>query len=288
MNPDREFDRREFDKDVQRIARRILEEDIGSGDLTAGLIDAGARARATIVTREPMTLAGRPFVDALFGVLDAGIAVEWCADDGDALGADAVLCRLEGPSRSLLSGERGALNILQTLSATASTTARYVEAVSGTGCRILDTRKTLPGLRRAQKYAVRCGGGSNHRFGLFDAILIKENHILAAGGIAAAVSRARTLNPDLPVEVEVESTNELVLALTAGAERVLLDNFSNDDLGEAVRINSERGRKAELEASGNVSLESVRAIAETGVDFISVGALTKSVLAVDLSMRFED
>lgn len=274
--------------EMRHTVERILHEDIGSGDLTAELIPETAVIEAAIVTREPMTMAGRPWVDEIYHQLDPRVEIDWMHDDGDVLEADTLLCRLRGPARPILSGERGALNILQTLSATATITAAYVDAVAGTGCRILDTRKTLPGLRFAQKHAVRCGGGTNHRIGLFDAVLIKENHIVGAGGIGAAISAARARYPDKPVEVEVESLDELREALAAKAERVMLDNFSVEALRDAVAINRDEGDPpAELEASGSLTLDGVRDVAVTGVNFISVGALTKNVQAIDLSMRFE-
>ena len=277
----------ELRAEIRRTVEAVLREDLGSGDLTAALIPAGAELAATIVTREPMTLAGRPWVDALYRQLDRRVTLDWQLDDGDRAAPDQPLCRVAGPARSILSGERGALNILQTLSATATETARYVAAVAGTGCRILDTRKTIPGLRLAQKYAVRCGGGTNHRIGLFDAILIKENHIAGAGGIGAAVASARTVHPGKPVEIEVESLDELREALDAHADRILLDNFSLEQLRAAVTLSRETGDPpVELEASGNLTIATIRDVASTGVDFISVGALTKNVAAVDLSMRF--
>ena len=273
-------------RDISRTARYILEEDLGDGDLTAALIPADEQMAATIITRDAMTLAGRPWVDEIYRQLDPSIALEWSIDDGESAQPGSLLCRLQGPARSILSGERGALNLLQTLSATATVTTRYVDAVAGTRCQILDTRKTLPGLRLAQKYAVRCGGGSNHRIGLFDALLIKENHIAATGGIVPALQQARSLHPDKPVEIEVESLAELREALAERPNRVLLDNFTNAELVDAVRINQEIGEPpAQLEASGNLTLQTLREVAETGVDFISVGALTKNVIAIDLSMR---
>jgi len=272
---------------VSDVVTRALAEDVGTGDLTAALVPADAVARATIVSREPLVLAGRLFVDEVFARLDDAIRIDWAFADADRLEAGAVVCSIAGPARPILTGERTALNLLQTLSGTASTTADYVAAVAGTGCRILDTRKTLPGLRLAQKYAVRCGGGTNHRIGLFDAILIKENHIMAAGGIRAAVEQARALDPGLTIEVEVESMDELRTASDAGVDRMLLDNFRLDELKEAVTLNRSHRKPAELEASGNVTLETVREIAATGVDFVSIGALTKHLRAIDLSMRFE-
>ena len=264
-----------------------LSEDLGSGDLTADLVSEDAGARAIILARESMTLAGQAWVDEIYRQLDERVVVDWLFNDGDRVGVDAELCIVSGPARAILSGERTALNFLQTLSATATETRRYVEAIAGTRCRILDTRKTVPGLRHAQKYAVRCGGGDNHRVGLYDAVLIKENHIVSAGGIAAAVGAARQRHGELPVEVEVESISELREALSAGADRLMLDNFDIDDLRRAVRVNREEGDPpADLEASGGITIERVREIAETGVDCISVGALTKNIRAVDLSLRF--
>jgi nicotinate-nucleotide pyrophosphorylase (carboxylating) len=271
-------------EDIRRDVDRALAEDIGSGDATASLIAADAIAIGTVVTRENAVLCGRPWFDACFRALDADIAIEWLADEGSAVGAGQRLCSLRGKARALLSGERCALNFLQTLSATATATARHVEAVRGTHAVILDTRKTLPGLRIAQKYAVRCGGGANLRIGLFDAILIKENHIAAAGSLPAAVRAARAQHPQLTVEVEVENFDELDQALAAGVDRIMLDDFSIGDMRRAVdRV---AGRIA-LEASGGVGLDSLRAIAETGVDYISIGALTKHVRAIDLSMRIQ-
>ena len=264
-----------------------IAEDLGSGDLTAALVQEGATAEATIVARESMVQAGRPWVDEVYRQLDTRIAIDWTAGDGDKVAAGATVALLRGPARPLLSGERTALNFLQMLSSTATTTARFVEAVSGTRAKILDTRKTIPGLRLAQKYAVRCGGGVNHRIGLFDAILIKENHILGAGGIGAAVAEARRVHRGVPVEIEVESLDELRQALHARVERLLLDNFSVEQLREAVAVNRKDGDPpALLEASGNLCLATVRTVAETGVDYISVGALTKNIDAIDLSMRF--
>ncbi len=234
-----------------------------------------------------MTLAGQPWVDEVYRQLDPAIAIQWLANDGDHLPADTEICVLTGAARSLLSGERTALNFLQTLSATATITSRYVDAVANFKARILDTRKTIPGLRLAQKYAVRCGGGNNHRVGLFDAILIKENHIAGAGGIEAAVSKAKQRHGNLPIEIEVESVKELQDALHAGADRLLLDNFDIEDLQRAVEANHKEGTTpADLEASGGVTIEEIVNIAETGVDYISVGALTKNIKAIDLSMRF--
>lgn len=264
-----------------------LAEDVGAGDITASLIDADAVVGATIVAREAFIVAGEAWVDEVFRQLDETIVIDWYIGDGQRAEENDVICKLVGPARAMLTGERTALNFLQTLSATATTTARFVQAIAGTDVRILDTRKTIPGLRLAQKYAVSCGGGHNHRVGLFDAVLIKENHIKSAGSITAALQGAAELDADVLIEVEVENHDELLEALGAGAGRVLLDNFSLDDLAHAVETNRSMGYvAAELEASGNVTLETIRAIAETGVDFISTGALTKNVQAVDLSMLF--
>ena len=269
---------------VERDVGRALEEDLGSGDVTADLLPAGARARARVVTRESAVLCGSAWFDACFSRLDPTAHVEWHAADGDRVAAGAVLCHVEGLARALVSAERTALNFLQTLSGTATATAAYVEAARGTRTTVLDTRKTLPGLRAAQKYAVRVGGGQNHRMGLYDAVLLKENHIAAAGSIAAAIERARALHPDLLVETEVENFGELREALAAGADRIMLDEFELHELAQAV---AEVGGRVPLEVSGSVALERVRAIAETGVDYVSIGALTKHVRAIDLSMRIE-
>ena len=269
---------------VERDVRRALEEDVGSGDVTADLLPAAAHGRARVITREAAVLCGTAWFDECFRQLDASTRIEWHAKDGDRVAAGAVLCHLEGAARALVTGERTALNFLQTLSGTATATAAYVDAARGTRTTVLDTRKTLPGLRTAQKYAVRIGGGRNHRIGLFDAVLIKENHIAAAGSIAAAIQRARALHPDLLVETEVENFAELREALAAGADRIMLDEFELHELAQAV---AEVGGRVPLEVSGSVALERVRAIAETGVDYVSIGALTKHVRAVDLSMRVE-
>lgn len=264
-----------------------LAEDVGDGDLTAALIDEDEVAGATIIAREPLVLAGHPWATEVFRQLDERILADWYIEDGQRAETDDVICKLVGPARALLTGERTALNFLQTLSGTATLTARYVAAVAGTRATVLDTRKTLPGLRQAQKYAVRCGGGENHRAGLFDAILIKENHIKSAGSITEALRRAQAAKDDVLVEVEVESLDELREALDAGAARILLDNFSLDDLREAVTVNAGYGYVgAELEASGNVDLDTIGDIAATGVDYISAGAITKNVRAIDLSMLF--
>jgi nicotinate-nucleotide pyrophosphorylase (carboxylating) len=260
-----------------------LAEDLGGGDRTAALIPQSSISTVEVICRDRAILCGTAWFDETFRQLDQAVTTEWYFQDGQAITPDTLLCRLTGPTRSLLSGERTALNYLQTLSGTATRAGTYAQAVVGTGVRILDTRKTLPGLRLQQKYAVTCGGCANHRIGLYDAILLKENHIMAAGSVAAAVTAALTSAPDIEVEVEVESLDELAEALQAGGRRVLLDNFSLDQLRQAVEFTAGRAR---LEASGGVDLTTIRAIAETGVDDISVGALTKDVTAVDLSMRF--
>lgn len=260
-----------------------LAEDVGGGDLTAALIPEATQAEATVISREPAILCGTAWFDAVFQQLDARIVTDWRAADGDRIEPDQLLCVLNGPARPLLTGERTALNFLQVLSGTATLTRRYADLVAGTNAVILDTRKTLPGLRQAQKYAVRCGGCQNHRFGLFDAVLIKENHIMAAGSIGQAVATARHLHPDVTVEIEVENLAELEEALAARPDIIMLDNFDLATLAVAVRIVD---RQVKLEASGNVNFDTVRSIAETGVDYISIGGLTKDVRAVDFSMRF--
>lgn len=260
-----------------------LAEDIGGGDLTAALIPEQAQTEATVISREHAILCGVTWFDAVFRQLDVRTAVVWQAADGDRIAPDQRLCTLHGPARALLTGERTALNFLQMLSGTATLARRYADAVAGTRATILDTRKTLPGLRLAQKYAVRCGGCRNHRIGLFDAVLIKENHIMAAGSIGKAIAAARRLYPEVTVEVEVENLAELAEALTAQPDIVMLDNFDLVTMAEAVNIT---GGRVKLEASGNVNFDTVRPIAETGVDYISIGGLTKDVRAVDLSMRF--
>ncbi len=265
---------------------RALAEDIGSGDVTAKLIEGGALASASVLTREALVLCGTDWVDATFRQVDPKVTVRWRAAEGDAVAANTVLCEIDGPARALLTGERCALNFLQTLSGTATLTRRYVDAIAGTGCQILDTRKTIPGLRLAQKYAVRCGGGRNHRMGLHDMVLIKENHIIAAGSVAAALERARAAAPGIPVEIEVETLAEFRAALAAKPDIVLLDEFTAEDMRQAVALNRAAGGAVRIEASGGVDLQTVRDIAATGVDYISVGALTKHLQAVDLSMRF--
>jgi nicotinate-nucleotide pyrophosphorylase (carboxylating) len=272
---------------VHKNVADALAEDIGSGDLTAGLVDEAEIVGASIIAREPLVLAGHPWATEVFRQLDERVQVDWYIEDGQEAEADDIICKLVGPARALLTGERTALNFLQTLSATAMATAAFVAAADGTRAKILDTRKTLPGLRQAQKYAVRCGGGQNHRSGLYDAVLIKENHIRSAGSIGEALRRAQAAALDVLVEVEVESLDELREALDAGAQRILLDNFPVPELREAVSINTAYGYVgAELEASGNVSLDIVREIADTGVDYISTGAITKNIRAADLTMQF--
>lgn len=266
---------------------RALTEDVGSGDVTAQLIPASRHAEARVISREKVVVAGAPWFEAVFTALDPGIRIQWQHHDGDRVGQNDLICTLEGNARNLLSGERAALNFLQLLSGTATATRAYVDAVSETNARILDTRKTLPGLRQAQKYAVRCGGGHNHRMGLFDAVLIKENHIAAGESLTAAVATARQQQPDLIIEVEVETLGQLEEALATSVDRVLLDNFQMHELRSAVELRDHSDRQdLTLEASGNVDLTTVGAIAATGVDYISVGALTKNVTAADLSMRF--
>ncbi|ORU91512.1 MAG: nicotinate-nucleotide diphosphorylase [Cycloclasticus sp. symbiont of Bathymodiolus heckerae] len=269
-------------KIINEDVERFLMEDVGASDLTALVIPEDKMASATVITREATLVCGQAWVDAVFQKLDANITIDWQHKEGEQAFAGDVLCHLSGSARALLTGERAALNMLQTLSATASLAHQFAKAVDGTGAVVLDTRKTIPGLRLAQKYAVRCGGASNHRVGLYDGILIKENHIMAAGSISEAVASARIASDTVAVEVEVENINEAQQALDANADILLLDNFTLEELEQAVELNK---GKAKLEASGNVSLSSIRDIAKTGVDFISVGALTKNVQAVDLSMR---
>jgi nicotinate-nucleotide pyrophosphorylase (carboxylating) len=291
MKPTNRFRTRLSDEKLNqeraRAVKQALAEDVGEGDVTAALVPAETMVSAAVIVREAAVLCGTDWFDRVFAELDADIVVTWQVADGDHLQPDQRICQVQGPARPILTGERTALNFLQTLSGTATAAAAYVARVAGTDCRILDTRKTIPGLRLAQKYATRTGGAVNHRIGLYDAILIKENHIGSAGGIAAAIRHARAAAPAMPVEIEVENLGDLRAALDAGVERVLLDNFSLEDLHEAVRINRAHAEYAELEASGGVEGDRVREIAETGVDFISVGALTKHLRAVDLSMRFE-
>ena len=272
--------------EVQRNVLAALVEDIGGGDLTALLTSATRRSQGTVVSREDAVLAGTAWFDACFRYLDPQAEVRWHAGDGEPIAAGQVLCEIEASTRALLTAERAALNFLQLLSATATATRLYVNAVAGTGARIVDTRKTLPGLRLAQKYAVTCGGGSNHRLGLYDGILIKENHLMAAGGVTAALEQARAIGRDeVFIQIEVETLEQLAEALDADAKMVLLDNMNLSQMRQAVGLTAGR---AELEASGGVSLETVRAIAETGVDRISVGGLTKNVRAIDLSLRHSE
>lgn len=268
--------------DINPIVKLALNEDIGSGDITAALVPSRDTAHASVITREAGVLCGTQFVDAVFYAVDPGVSVEWKKTDGDRLAPNDVLFTLAGNARSILTGERAALNFLQMLSGTASYSASLVSIVEGTNAKLLDTRKTIPGFRNAQKYAVTCGGCFNHRIGLFDAFLIKENHIAACGGIRQAIEQARQSAPAKPIEIEVENLQELEHALTAKADRVMLDNFTLDDMRRAVAMT--RG-EAELEASGNVTEATLRGIAETGVDFISIGALTKVVMPLDLSLR---
>ncbi|HDZ56191.1 MAG TPA: carboxylating nicotinate-nucleotide diphosphorylase [Pseudomonas xinjiangensis] len=267
---------------ITENVRSALIEDVGSGDITAALIPAAQPASATIITRETAVLCGTAWADEVFRQIDPAIRVEWLAADGAPLEANQVFCKLSGPARGLLTAERSALNFIQTLSATATRSRHFATLVEGTGVRLLDTRKTLPGLRLAQKYAVTCGGCHNHRIGLYDAFLIKENHIAACGGIAAAVSQARAIAPGKPVEIEVENLRELEQALEAGADIIMLDELSHDDMRTAVAITA---GKAALEASGGITETTLRSVAETGVDYISIGSLTKDVKAVDLSLR---
>jgi nicotinate-nucleotide pyrophosphorylase (carboxylating) len=264
---------------------RALREDVGSGDVSAQLIAADAVARARVWCREAAVVCGTAWFEETFRQLEARVQVRWQVVEGAAVAADTVLCELDGPARAILTAERTALNFLQLLSATATVTARYARAVAGTGCQILDTRKTIPGLRTAQKYAVRCGGGQNHRIGLYDRVLVKENHIAAAGSIGAAVAQARALSPALTVEVETENLEEVASALAAQCDVIMLDEFSLEDMRRAVELNRASPRPAKIEASGGVNLERLATIAATGVDFISIGALTKHVQAVDMSLR---
>ena len=274
----------ELPKDLIETVSRAIAEDVGSGDITAQLIPADTAKNAQVICRESAILCGTAWFDEVFKQIDSNIQITWQAQDGDTISPNQILCQLKGSTRALLTGERTALNFLQLLSGTATKTQAYVKTISGTNARLLDTRKTLPGLRLAQKYAVCCGGGTNHRLGLYDAFLIKENHIVGVGSITKAVHTAKQKFPNFPVEVEVETLEQVQEALTAGADSLLLDNFSLSQLREAVALVN---GKIKLEASGGVSLETIRAIAETGVDFISVGAITKNVRAVDLSMLLE-
>jgi nicotinate-nucleotide pyrophosphorylase (carboxylating) len=264
-----------------------LREDLGGGDVSAALVPASQRVRGRLITREDAVLCGVAWVNETFRQLDPEVQVTWYAQDGAAISAEQVLFEVAGPARAILTGERTAINFLQLLSGVATVARTFADAVAGTHCQILDTRKTLPGLRTAQKYAVVCGGATNHRMGLFDRVLIKENHIVAAGSITRAIVTARTLNPGITVEVEVESLKELAEALPASPDIVMLDNFTHADMRAAVALRNQAARTVKLEASGSMSLELVRGVAATGVDYISVGSLTKHVQAVDLSMRLE-
>ncbi len=268
---------------IEESVHNALKEDVGSGDVTAQLIPEDDFSLATVIAREPAIICGIDWFEEVFAQLDSQIFIEWDVDDGDQVEANQTICTLSGSTRALLTGERTALNFLQTLSGTATRAAEYAEAVKGTEVKVLDTRKTIPGLRIAQKYAVSCGGCHNHRVGLYDAILIKENHIMAAGSIADAIETARANNPELMVEVEVESIDELHQALAAKPDRIMLDNFDIPLLQQAVALTD---KQVELEASGNVTLLTIREIAETGVNYISTGSLTKDIKALDLSMRF--
>jgi len=261
--------------------KTFLAEDIGSGDITASIIPASRQATANVITREKMVLCGQAWFDSVFKTLNPDISIHWFKDEGEICEQNTLICELKGAAKDLLTGERTALNLLQTLSSTATVAKQYADAVSGTNCKVLDTRKTIPGLRNAQKYAVTCGGCVNHRTGLYDGVLIKENHIMAAGSIALAISSAREIT-DVMVEVEVESLEEYQQALAAKPDRIMLDNFSNADMKTAISL---RHSGIELEASGDITLQTIRQVAETGVDYISIGALTKHVKAVDLSMR---
>lgn len=275
--------------EIARTVEATLKEDLGgtidpAADLTANLIPADVQGTANIITREHGVFCGKAWADEVFKQLGGEVKIDWLVEDGDKVEPNQTLCTLSGPARILLTGERNAMNFIQTLSGCATTTAEYAKALEGTNCRLLDTRKTIPGLRSALKYAVACGGGYNHRIGVFDAYLIKENHIIANGGITQTIKTAKELNPGKPVEVETESLEELREAIEAGADIIMLDNFTMDMMREAVAINAGR---AALENSGNVTLDTLREYAETGVDYISVGALTKHVRAMDLSMRFK-
>ncbi len=272
-----------LEQSIQINVQQALAEDIGDGDITALLTPENEQATATIISRENMVLAGRPWVDALISQYDPTVQIVWLKEDGESVNAGEAFLKLAGSARSLLTVERPALNFIQTLSAVATKAAFYVKQLEGTQTKLLDTRKTLPGLRIAQKYAVAIGGGQNHRLGLFDAFLIKENHIMAAGGIAQAIAQAHRIAPNKPVEVEVETWDELNQALEAGADIVMLDNFSQQQMIDAVKHVAGR---CKLEASGNITLDNLREVASTGVDYISMGVLTKDVTAVDLSMRF--
>jgi nicotinate-nucleotide pyrophosphorylase (carboxylating) len=273
--------------DLPQQVAAALAEDIRGGDLTAALIPPERNGHATVITREAAILCGIPYVEAVFRQVDPRVKLDWRVHEGEEVSANQILFHVDGPARALLTGERTALNFLQLLSGTATAAHRYVQLLAGTRCRLLDTRKTIPGLRTAQKYAVRVGGGQNHRMGLFDGILIKENHIAAAGAIAMAVAAAKRNAAKAPVEVEVEDLTQLQAAIDAGADIAMLDNFSLEAMRAGVALNAKAKRPLKIEASGGITAETIRAIAETGVDYISVGSITKHVQAVDLSMRFE-
>jgi nicotinate-nucleotide pyrophosphorylase (carboxylating) len=285
-----EYLKQQLPAEISRAVADTLREDLGgtldaTADITASLIPAETQNVATIITREHGVFCGQMWADEVFEQLGGEVVIEWHVQDGDKVEPNQVLCTLTGPARVLLTGERNAMNFIQTLSGCASVVAQYAEKIAHTECRLLDTRKTIPGLRSALKYAVACGGGFNHRIGVFDAYLIKENHIIACGGITKAIETAKQLNPGKPVEVETESLEELQQAIDAGADIIMLDNFSTDMMRKAVEINAGR---AALENSGNVTMDTIAEFAETGVDYISVGALTKHLKAMDLSMRFKD
>ncbi|MCG9789615.1 carboxylating nicotinate-nucleotide diphosphorylase [Vibrio barjaei] len=285
-----EYLKQQLPTEISRAVADTLREDLGgtldaTADITASLIPAETQNVATIITREHGVFCGQMWADEVFKQLGGEVVIEWHVQDGDKVEPNQVLCTLTGPARVLLTGERNAMNFIQTLSGCASVVAQYAEKIAHTECRLLDTRKTIPGLRSALKYAVACGGGFNHRIGVFDAYLIKENHIIACGGITKAIETAKLLNPGKPVEVETESLEELQQAIDAGADIIMLDNFSTDMMRKAVEINAGR---AALENSGNVTMDTIAEFAETGVDYISVGALTKHLKAMDLSMRFKD
>ncbi len=272
---------------ISEQVKLALQEDIGTGDVTAGLIPLANQSKASVICRDKAIFSGRAWFDEIFNQIDPAVEIIWHFKDGDRVPAGSILCDLSGNARAILSGERAALNFVQTLSATATQTSYFVKAIEGTTTKILDTRKTIPNLRDAQKYAVLCGGGKNHRIGLYDMVLIKENHIMAAGSISAAVKQAKNIHPDLKIEVEAETLDEFRKANKAGADIVMLDNFELDIMRQAVEENNSSVNKVILEASGGVNLNTVRAIAETGVDYISVGEITKDVKAIDLSMRFK-
>ncbi|MYM59448.1 carboxylating nicotinate-nucleotide diphosphorylase [Vibrio sp. OCN044] len=284
-----EYLKQQLPKEISRSVTEAIKEDLGgtlnpAADITASLIPVDAHNEASIITREHGVFCGSEWANEVLKQLGGDVSIEWHVKDGDRVEPNQVLCDLSGPSRALLTGERNAMNFIQTLSGCATTTAQYAKQLEGTNCRLLDTRKTIPGLRSALKYAVACGGGFNHRIGVFDAYLIKENHIIANGGITQTILTAKQLHPGKPIEVETENLQELTEAIEAGADIIMLDNFTTDMMREAVKINAGR---AALENSGNVTLETLREYAETGVDYISVGALTKHIKALDLSMRFK-